>query len=469
MEQRPEKSPVPDAPLPGGPVVGATPPAKSRVPRVFGFRVPFYYGWVIVGIVFMGELLASGLGSFIVPLFFKPMTDEMGWSLTLLTGVITAQTVANAATAPILGNLMDRLGAKPIMIFGSVFAGVGLLMLTQVREIWQLWVLYAAVGVLGLNEMGGFTGPVLVTKWFVRRRGKALSFATVGTTLGGAVMAPIVGVLIAGVGWRNTLGIMGIVLMVIMVPLSVFLVKRQPEDIGLLPDGDLSPAGPPTKVGEAPRRTATSEVSYTVKEATRTRAIWALIVGLNLVQIAGNTSTLFFVPFLMLQEGMSAQIASLILTLRLLSSTLSRLVWGFAADRFPVHYLLAFAFFSRAVGPLALVLLPYPWNVAVMLLTNITAGGFVVLQNMAFANYYGRRHSGAIQGFTRPFLTVTSLAGPLIISRVYDMTGTFNVIFVISALVGLLSVPIALLATPPKGRPRPVGVAADKEAVRTPR
>jgi MFS family permease len=406
---------------------------------------------VIVGAVFIADFLASGVGGFMVPLFFKPMTEEMGWSLTLLTGVLTAQTIANAAVSPILGPLVDRLGAKPVMVWGAVVAGLGLIALTRITEVWHFWVLYAAVGALGLNEMGGLTGPVLISKWFVRRRGKALSLATLGTTAGGAVMAPILGFLIAGIGWRDTLGVMGIMLIVIMVPVALLFVRRQPEDMGLLPDGDPdAAAGPAGRSGN--RRPAAAEESWTVKEAMRTRTLWMLIISLNLIQLASSAIVFQLVPFLTLQEGMSAQAAGMVLTARLVVATFSRLLWGFAADRFSIHSCLAFAFFSRALGPISLVVLPYPANVIAMLVSNIAGGGFQVLQPMAFANYYGRKHQGAIQGLTRPFLTVSSLVGPLIISFAFDLTGTFDPVFMASSVLGVVSAGVAYLAVKPVKR-----------------
>ena len=139
-----------------------------------GIRIPFFYGWVIVAVVFVTEFFAAGVGTVTVPLFFKPISEEMGWSLTQLTGSITAQAVAGMFIVPVVGILLDRLGARPVMIFGAVTAGIGLLFLTQVQEPWHFWVLYAIVGALGLHGMGQFTGPVIVAKWFIRRRGRAI-------------------------------------------------------------------------------------------------------------------------------------------------------------------------------------------------------------------------------------------------------------------------------------------------------
>ncbi len=87
--------------------------------------LPFYYGWIIVGAVFTSEFTGAGVGTFVTPLFFAELRKEMGWSLTLLTGALTAQTIVNAGMAPIMGRLLDRIGARPVMLFGTVTAGLG--------------------------------------------------------------------------------------------------------------------------------------------------------------------------------------------------------------------------------------------------------------------------------------------------------------------------------------------------------
>ncbi len=412
---------------------------------------PFYYGWVIVAVVFIAEFVASGVGGLVAPLFFKPMTEDMGWSLTMVTGAVTAQTIASAGIDPFLGAIVDRFGARPIMLGGAVVAGLGLLLLTQITEIWQFWILYAGVGALGLHEMGGFTGPVLITKWFVRFRGRAMALSTLGTTLGGMVMAPVLGVLIATIGWRHTWGYMGLGVLIIMIPLALIFVRKQPEDFGLRPDGDGTRESRVGGPRPASRRIA-PETTWTVKEALRTRTLWILIIGLNLVNLASNAMVLHLVPFLTLQEGMSAQAASLILSMRLAASSFSRLFWGVAVERLPINLCLSIAFFSRALTPLTMILLPYPLNIASVVVTSFTGGGLQVLQPMAFANYFGRRYSGSIQGATRPFLTVSSLIGPLVISMVFDMTGTFDIAFLATGVLGLASAGIVLFATPPYKR-----------------
>ena len=456
-----ERAPVgSDNPSVSGDTSPVPPPSQrpSPVPptRLLGvWPLPFFYGWVIVSAVFVAEFVAAGVGSFAVPLFFQPMSQEMGWTLTMMTGALTAQAIVYAGISPFLGRILDRFGARPVMLFGTLFAGFGLVMLGGIQEIWHFWLLYAGVGALGLHEMGGFTGPVLITKWFVRLRGRAMAFSTMGTTVGAMIMAPVLGFLITTRGWRETWVIMGVMVVTIMVPVTLLFVRKQPEDMGLLPDGrtpDARPmdAGPGDTTLATPQRDASDEVSWTLKEAMRTRTLWTIVVAMNLVGLSASAGVIHLVPFLTLQQGLTAQAASVVVAMRFGASSVSRLIWGFAVDRFHINHCLAVAFFSRAMHPLLLIYLPYPYNVAALVVTSITGGGFQVLQPMAFANYYGRRNAGSILGGVRPFLTAASLAGPLVIAAAYDLTGTFNLVFSIAGALGVLSAGVVLLATPPR-------------------
>ena len=392
--------------------------------------------------------MASGVGPFNVPLFFKPMTDSMGWSLTQLTVALTAQAIAGMVISPLVGPLLDRYGARPVMAGGAIIAGVGLIFLMGIQEVWEFWVIYAIVGALGLHEMGQFTGPVVVSKWFIRLRGRAMAFATIGVSAGAMVMAPIIGFLIPAIGWRQTWGVMGVSLLIIMVPTILILMRRQPEDLGLLPDGDA-----PEGSEDSPTTTASTrqvkEPSWTLGEALKTKTLWILIISLNLVGLMGSPIITHTVPYLTLQESMSIQMVSVVLVLRQVGGSFSKLMWGFLVERIPVRYCLSAMYAIRSLGPLCLILIPYPYNVPPFVLFTGLGAAMSVLQPVVFANYYGRAFIGTIQGTMRPLLGVSQLAGPLLVAIVFDATGTFDVAFLACVVVGLVAAAIALLATPP--------------------
>lgn len=430
--------------------------APNRKGLVLGrWRLPFYYGWAIVATVFIAQFMASGMGGVTIGLFFKPISDDLGWSLTMMTGAVTAASIANMMIAPVIGPMLDRAGPRPVMVAGALFAGAGLLALTSVREIWQFWVLYALTGSLGLGEMGHFTGPVTVSKWFVRMRGRAMATATMGVSVGGVVLSPILGILIGVVGWRHTWAIMGIATVVVMVPIILIFMRRRPEDLGLLPDG----ATPGTEASAAGRAAAAkAEGTWTLKEAFGTRSFWLLIVTLNLVSLSASAGLLHLVPYLTKQVGMSTAAASFVLSARLAGSSLGRMPWGFIMERVPVRICMALVVFGRSIGTVLLVLAPFPVNIVLfVVIGGVIGGNLALVQPMIFSTYYGRRFTGSIQGTIQPLLGISNLVAPLVIARVYDVTGSFNNAFLFTAIVGFVATGFAIMATPPvKKTPLPV-------------
>lgn len=417
-----------------------------------GVRVPFYYGWIVIGVVFLAEFTTSGMGGSTIPIFFPSLTEDLGWSLTSLLAALTAQSIAGMATAPLVGPLLDKYGAKPVMLFGAISAGIGLILLIWVQEVWQFWILYAIIGALGLNELGRLSGPVVVSKWFIRLRGRAMAIATSGTSVGSMIMAPTIGFLIATIGWRYSFGALGIILMVIMIPPVLLFMKREPEDLGLAPDGD-NLVRASDEEGVARSRSQDPETNWTLKEAIRTRTLWILVAALNLAGLAAGALIYLLVPYLS-DHGMSTQDASFVFTLMWAGFGISRFIWGFLVERVPVRYCLAAAFLARASGPLILVIVPYPINIVPFLLTyGVFGGSFQLLQSVAFADYFGRRFMGSIQGTIRPLLTLPQLVGPLFLGWLVDLTGAFTYAFIIAGVTGLAASSIALLATPPTKTP----------------
>ena len=426
------------------------PTPQHGITIIGGRRLPFYYGWIVIAVVFLAEFTTSGMGGSTLPIFFTPMAEELGWSLTTLLAAITAQSLAGMVTAPLVGAVLDRFGAKPVMLFGAISAGLGLILLINVQAVWQFWVLYAIVGALGLNELGRLSGPVVVAKWFVRRRGRAMAVATSGTSAGSMVMAPVIGLLIAAIGWRYTFGVMGAILMVIVIPPVLLFMKRQPEDMGLLPDGDIPqpPGGGSSAAhGGSP---PVQEPIWTLRQAVRTRSLWLLVIVMNMAGLSAGGVLVLQMPY-MTDQGMSNQSASLVFTLIWGGFAISRFIWGFLVERVPVRYCLSGAFLARSSGPLILVAIPFPYNIPPFLIVYTLFGGsFQLLQSIAFANYFGRRFMGTIQGTMRPLLTLPQLVGPLFLGWLADTTGTFSYSFAVAGVVGLGASAIVLLATPPQ-------------------
>ena len=153
-----------------------------------------------------------------------------------MTGALTLYAYAGAATAPLLGRLVDRYGPRLLLILTAIVGGSATLLLVGIREIWQFYIIFALVGLSGGTGAGGVVTEAMVSKWFVRLRGRAPAFGTMGTVIAGVLLAPVIGIVIAISGWRTAWLVVAAVFFGLLLPISL-LTARRPEDMGLLPDG----------------------------------------------------------------------------------------------------------------------------------------------------------------------------------------------------------------------------------------
>ena len=390
----------------------------------------FFYGWVIVAVLFAVEFFTYATTGSTITLLFPKMTEELGWSLTQLTAAVTAAGIAGMFAAPITGPLLDRYGARPVLAGGAITAGAGLILMMRVQELWQYLLLFAVIGAFGMGELGRLSTPVVVSKWFIRRRARALAIASTGNVLGGMVMAPVAGALIVGIGWRDTWGVMAAGILLLTLPLVLIFMRRQPEDLGLLPDGDVATREP----GESANSGAVSgdEATWTLTSATRTRTLWMLVLGSNFVGFSTASVSFHQIPFF-LNEGMSIQGASYVLSASLGLSAVSRFLWAFLLEHFSVRVCLSTMAGFRAAGTLALVVMPYPYNIVPFVVGwGLLGGAFGLVQPMAWATYYGRRFTGSIQGTLRPFTMASRLIAPISMALLFDATGSYALAFTLA-------------------------------------
>jgi len=241
-------------------------------------RLPFYYGWLIVAVVFV--TMAIGVNARTAfSLLFPPMLTEFGWQRSVTAGAFSFGFLLSAVLSPTLGRLMDSRGPRVVMEFGVAATGAGLLLATLATEPWHV---YATLGVLvGAGSVClGYTGQALfLPAWFVRRRGLAMGIAFSGVGVGSIVLLPALQTLIEHSGWRAACWTLGIITLVLLAPLNLLL-RRRPEDLALQPDGDAAPG----TTGATARRVnivdaAWAATDWTLARALRTARFWWVALG----------------------------------------------------------------------------------------------------------------------------------------------------------------------------------------------
>ncbi len=367
------------------------------------------------------------------------MSASLGWSRSVLTGAVTVQSILSLVASPIIGIATDRYGPRLVMATGATIAAICYLALGQITEPWQLYVLYAIAVACGLTAAGPLVTETTVAKWFVRQRGRALAITAMGIDFGSIFVGPLTAVLAEALGWRLTWPLLGVLVALVLFPVAIAFMR--------LPRAPADGAGP----NDAQRKEAAStERSWTAKEALRDGSLWKLILAFNLTSAAAS-ALIYHLAAFFVDSGLTLQQASIALAINRTFAIGSKLIWGFLAERMPVRYCLAGNCVGRAMGFLILLLGSGPERAYVFAVVGgLSGNAFGPLQIQILADYYGGANLGAIRGMLAPFTTTTGLLGPLLAAVVRDVTGSYEAAFWIFTSTLLFSAAVTILARPPR-------------------
>lgn len=397
----------------------ATPVAAPIDARPWPARLPFFYGWLIVAISFTTMFVSGGVQFVAVSVLVVPMEDELGWSRSLIFLPITIRSLIAAFGAPFTGKYLDTRRGPVIMgLIGGTVGGLSLLFIAGVDARWQYIVLFGVVGGLANVAQPMAIASVIVPKWFVRLRGRAVAIAILGSSASAFVLPLTLTWFVDAYGWRQTWILLGI-LMLLFTALPALLVRRRPEDVGLLPDN----ASEASTVASLAR----SERNYTAREAFRLPTTWLLVIAITLGGIAwmGLPSNLVA---LATDHGFSKETGALAFTTYGLFSMCARFAWGALAERTHVRTAVITA---AAYGAVVVFTLTFLTGHEVLLfafagLSGFAIGGLIVLNPLIWATYFGREHLGAINGIVQPITTIGMAGGPLMMSLIHDVTGGYE-------------------------------------------
>ena len=413
--------------------------------------IRIYYGWLVVaassGIGFANAATAIG----ILTIFVIPMSEEFGWNRTQVAGATSLGAILGAALAPFSGRLVDRRGSRALLTLGglTVVLACGYLALAQTLAGFYAAFTVARIADQGLIKIG--TSPT-IGKWFSRYRGRATGIVFFSEAAGMTLMAPLVQLVISGAGWRSAWVLLGGGMLVLGVIPCAWLIRRQPEDLGLLPDGaTASQSG--SGAEESGTRTGGSPTEQLqpppLAEIVREPSFWLVLVSLFVVSTATSGVGLHLVPHL-IQQGLKPLEAVGAISVMSIAGAVGALSLGFLAERLPPRYMLAAVYFLGAISMMVLINaddLPKTYVFAVI--QGITGSGVNTLAPLLWASYYGRASLGSIFGISRAAQVAGFAVGPLASGIVYDATGSYQQAFIYFAVLALVSSALILAARPP--------------------
>ncbi len=418
-------------------------------------RVPFYYGWVIVTIAALTHFSSGPGQTYVASVFMGPILDEFGWSKTLFSAIYTAGSLTAAALMFLIGRLVDRFGVRIVLVSTCIMLGGAAFWMTTINHPAQLY-----VGIAALRTLGQGTLPMIATTmvalWFVRRRGRATAIAALGAGASQAAFPLLAHQLIAQFGWRNAwIGLAFVVWIILLVP-AVLFVRRDPESVGLKPDGESSRGAEGKRIGDGLKP---SEADFTLMEAFRTRALWLLIVAGMAMPLIMTGLTLHHVP-LMEEKGLGAGTAAAAFSMFGPLMLAGNFVGGLLCDRIQNRYVLAAGQLFLIGTMLFTFVISVPWHAFVyMIFAGFTGGVIITTYAVVWPNYFGRSHLGSIRGVATTAMIGFSALGALPFGFIFDMTGSYNMAILILLALPVTSVAAALPAVQPKGSNAAVDVS----------
>jgi MFS family permease len=416
-------------------------------------RLPFFYGWVVVGVVFVTMGIAVNART-AFSLLFPPILDEFGWDRGTTAGAFSFGFIVSAFMSPALGRLMDRRGPRIVNELGVILIGCGLLLATLVHEQWQL---YATLGLLvgGGSVCLGYTGQGLfLPNWFVRRRGLAMSLAFSGVGIGSIVLLPWLQTMIAHAGWRSACLTLGVVVLVVLLPLNL-LVQRRPEDIGLAPDGDNLPVTAAGRTGANVVDHAWVAVDWTLARAVCTARFWWIAVGYFCALFVWYAVQVHQTKYLV-EIGFSPALAAWALGGVSLAGIPGQIALGHLSDRVGRELVWVIGSLGFTLTFLLLLVLrnaPSPALLYLMIAAQGVLGyGITSVIGAIPAEVFQGRHYGTIFGTLMLASIAGGAVGPWLTGALHDATGSYTMAFWIAVLASLLSAVAIWFAAPRKVR-----------------
>lgn len=390
----------------------------DRPPRVF-------YGWWIALAFSVLAFLSSGI-RFTAGPFLKPMVADLGIDRAGFSLVVSLGLLLYGLFMPLVGRLVDRLGARPVTVGGGLLLAASLAATGWVSSLWELVAVYGVCVAVGLATTGHVVGSAVVSRWFTRRRATALSLLGSASMAGMSLLVPIVMWLILTVGWRATFAALGLLVLVLVLPLGLWVVRESPESMGLAPDG--LPVRRAAAMDPASERTD-------MGTALQASPFWQLSGGMFTCGFSMSLLSAHGVPMLT-DHGYQPMLAAWALGLLGGSSMACAIVLGAIADRVGRRLVLAWLYATRALlfsamflvhdSPAALL--------SIALLGGVSMSGTLAMSSALTADIFGRFSVGSVFGAIFLVHQTGGAAGSWLGGFLFELTGGYGAAFTVASV-----------------------------------
>ena len=390
---------------------------------------------------------AVGIGTYVsYGVLFNPLIDEFGWSRASISGAASIAFLLMGFLGIGVGRLNDRFGPRILMTVSGVFFGMGYLLLSKLEAIWQLYLFFGIIFGIGLSTVDVIALST-IARWFVRKRGFATGIVKVGTGAGQMTIPFLASILIIRYGWRSSCAIIGVAVLVILVAIAQLL-RRDPGQMGLSPDGDASGStgGPISDIE-----------GLTLREAMRTRQFWTICAAMMAIVFCLLTVMVHIVPYAQEINVSPTRAASVLSTIAGVSMA-GRFISGLAIDRIGSKRVIIFCFILLIAGLLWLQIATELWMLYLFaVIYGVAHGGFFTAFSPLIAEFFGIKFHGALFGITMFSGNFGGALGPVMAGYVFDVTGAYAGAIWICTVIAILGFVLVALLKPAMEETREIG------------
>ncbi len=393
-----------------------------------------FFGWRVVGGSFIVMLTVLGFFTYTFTLFVVPLREEFGVGLEQVMYSLTLGTLLSLLVGPVTGYLVDHFSVRILMTLGTALFAASLYAMSRTTTILEFNLVYGTSFAVCNGLAGPVTTSAVVSRWFLRSRGRALGIMTIGSSAGGMLLPAVTAWWISSFGWRGAFENLAL-MSAVAVPLVWLSIRNKPSDLGLAPDGESAAAHTenPGPTAEPPG----------MKQIVSTREFWliGLSVGLLIAVFSSTLSNLS--PYATGLGANEAQASSLIMVLAVLG-LIGKLLFGAGADRFPLKWGMWLA--QGLVGVALLIMAtqpPYWVMIVAAICLGLATGGLLPVWNSMMARVFGVDSYGRAMGLMGPVITLQVMPAYIFVGRMHDAFG--NYVGTLLVFAGLIFLAILLL------------------------
>ncbi len=389
--------------------------------------VPFYYGWVILGLSGITSYSSRPLMSVaVLTVFVAPMSEQFGWTRAQVAGAVSLGGALAVVAAPLVGPVLDRYGAGLVVGISSGIAGLCAVALGGVNQIWLFYLVYVPGRATFASPLELGTS-VAVSNWFIRRRPFALALNHVSQGSGLAVMPLVAQVIIGTWSWEMAWYVLGIWTVAVGVVPALLLMARRPEDLGLEPDGGAGnpTAGRRTASGQG-LRNAADEINFTQRQAIGTRAFWLMMLFAFAGFIVQAGVSLHQVPHFV-DQGVPPAVAVWTASTFAISQVPASIFWSALSQRFAARLVMPAAGLVVAGGAITTAFASeIAAGVLGAFILGFGVGGLHIIARLTWADYFGRLHLGQIRSWGLAAQVGGQALGPVAAGMAVDRVGSYE-------------------------------------------